>query len=104
MDAPGTNARHQYNRSSVLFAVGAGLLVVAILMVVTVVKNGVDATRWALFLGLWVITPASAITWVLSFQAIRRRPAVAVISAAVAYLLGLILFVMLLVNVGGVQP
>ncbi len=104
MDAPGTEARQEHNRSSVFFLVGLGLLLLSFLMAIGIGKTGLDPAHWLVTLGLWVVAPLSVISWILSFRAIRRRPIVAMICVAAAYPIGVALYIMLLVNLGGLQP
>ena len=104
MDAPGTEARQEYNRSSLFFSAGAALLLLCFFMAFGIGKMGLDATHWLVALGLWVVAPASVIAWLLSFRAVRRRPVFVIIGVAAAYLSGVVLFIILLVNLGALEP
>ena len=104
MDAPGTEARREYTRSTVLFVSGVVLFLTCALLVFAGERGKLDVGPWIDSLTMYVLTPASTITWILSFQGIRRRPLVAAIVVTAAYFWGLMLFIMLLYYVGGVAP
>ena len=104
MDAPGTEGRRQHNLSTMLFCLAVALLVlsVALVLAMPATREG-DPENPALFsLGLWLTTPASAILWAFSFQAIRRRPAVSLLAVPAGYIWGWSLFLSIAVNLNRV--
>jgi hypothetical protein len=106
VDAPGTLGRREYNRSTALFSVALLLLVTAVLVLLSMPRTVDGAPRnHSLFqFGLWAISPASGILWLLSFQAIRRRPPLAVAALLAGYVWGWGLFISLAVNLDRAWP
>ena len=92
MDAPGTESRRAYNRSTILFSVAFALLVAAFAIAIAIPPASDDPPGVLFKLGLFLVTPAAVILWAFSFQAVRRRPALAVLLIPAAYFGGFVVF------------